>query len=320
MLQKNKNIFFFIFFISIVCNPTIAKTQEDSLWKDLGLYGGQIPAIAVDPENSSTLYAGSWTGDGLFKSVDGGANWSSIPWFKNMDVSDIEIDPNDSSTLWVAYKQYIAVSHDAGNTWKSFHFASLEGRFCYTVAVDPFDLTGNTVYVGTGGPDGANEYGEIFTTIDGGETWDPWGFDTQTNTRNNFCDITFNPGIPGEIWAANRKSYSSPDGRVYVSPDYGESWFYWGGAFDLQGTFQSFSYIDEVLINPVDPLKIFLSSQYGVARKNDGQGDAAWQWTSTFGDSCRAMCIPPSAPNIIYAGLPDTIAKSTDSGDTWDET
>lgn len=56
------------FYIGLLsCLSTDARADNNTIWEDMGLYGGQIPAIAVDPEDSSILYAGSWLGDGLFK-------------------------------------------------------------------------------------------------------------------------------------------------------------------------------------------------------------------------------------------------------------
>ncbi|MCX8043702.1 MAG: hypothetical protein N3B18_06190 [Desulfobacterota bacterium] len=302
--------------------PTAAKTQEHSLWKDIGLYGGQIPTIAVAPD-SSAVYAGSWGGDGLFKSTDGGATWFGIPqdnpsWFRNYEIYDIAVDPNNPATIWVANSHFIDMSRDGGQTWQTFFFARDERRFCYTVAVDPHDPSGDTVYVGTGGPDYTDEYGEVFVTRDGGETWDKMNISSDV-IWHNFWKITFNPGKKGEVWIANRTSYLSQNGKIIVSPDDGATWWYWDAAYwEPTQTYYRFGYLDEIVINPADPLKLYASSQYGIARKMDGSNlNTRWWWTSVT-DSCRALCIPGTAPEILYAGLLETIAKTTDDGLTWD--
>jgi len=306
-----------------LCIPPAAKTQGHSLWRDLGLYGGQIKTIAVTPGNAAVLYAGSWGGDGLFKSTDSGRTWFNIPqdnpeWFRNYEVYDIAVDPNNPDTVWVADNYYLDVSRDGGATWQTFFFAKDERRFCYTVAVDPHDPTGDTVFVGTGGPEYADEYGEIFVTRDGGVTWQKMNISGDI-VWHNFWKISFNPNRRGEIWIANRKSYLSPDGMIIVSPDDGQTWWYWDAAYwPARDAFYVFGYLDEIAVNPADPLKIFASSQYGIARKLDGVNlETRWYWTS-LDDACRALCIPPAAPDTLYAGLLETIAKSTDDGETWD--
>ena len=114
----------------------------------MGLYGGQINAIAVDPLAPEILYAGSWMGDGVFKSTDQGRTWMNIPqdhpsWFRNMEVFDIAIDPNNPSTIWVANNHYIDVSYDDGESWKTFYFASDETRFCYDLSPNWKQRRGN---------------------------------------------------------------------------------------------------------------------------------------------------------------------------------
>ncbi len=313
----------FVIVLLLLSIPTPAKTQEQSLWNDLGLYGGQINSVAVDPEDSSLIYAGSWGGDGLFRSTDSGKTWFSIPenntsWFRNLEINSISIDPNNPLTVWVANGNFVDVSYDSGEAWKTFFFASEENRFCYTVAVDPHDKSGNTVYVGTGGPDYTNEFGEIFITTDGGEYWEKMNFITADNVWNNFWHISFNPNKPGEVWAANRKSHLSPDGYIYMTNDYGKNWWYWTHAWWTDNELYPFGYLDEVLVHPADPLKIFASDEYGLLVKTDGPGlETGWFWAG-FGKSCRSICIPAADPDTVYAGLINEVAKSMDGGATWE--
>ncbi len=44
-------------------------------WKTIGPEGDSVPSIAIDPNNSSIVFAGS-DGGGVFKSTNGGDNWS----------------------------------------------------------------------------------------------------------------------------------------------------------------------------------------------------------------------------------------------------
>ncbi|HEY4591285.1 MAG TPA: hypothetical protein VIJ61_02690, partial [Thermoanaerobaculia bacterium] len=43
-------------------------------WSPIGPDGGEILALAADPQQSSVVYAGA--AGGVFKSMDGGATWS----------------------------------------------------------------------------------------------------------------------------------------------------------------------------------------------------------------------------------------------------
>src|SRR5207244_1131234 len=72
-----------------------------------------IGALAFDPANSYTIYAGtgepngsldSYFGAGLLKSTDGGATWELLAQgtFANTSFSDIKIDPRNANRLVAA--------------------------------------------------------------------------------------------------------------------------------------------------------------------------------------------------------------------------
>ncbi len=324
MENKKINIIYILTICIYLTHLSPVLAQAESQWSNMGIYGGQMTSIAIDYDDPDVLYAGSWMGDGLFKSTNKGEDWFNIPvlqpsWFRNYEVFDVDVDPNDSLTIWVANNHFVDVSYDGGASWKTFLFASDEDRFCYSVAVDPHDITGETVYVGTGGPDNTDEYGEIFVTYDGGNNWEKMDFITGSDVWNNFWDISFSPHTVGEIWIANRKSQLSPDGLIYMTDNYGYDWWFWQCALDLNEACIDFGYMDEVKVHPQDPHTVFISSEYGVARKTDGTNlsEGYWFWTE-IDESCRALTIPPTDPNTLYAGLVDQIAKSTDSGKTWE--
>jgi hypothetical protein len=50
---------------------------------DFGLTGFSIMTLAIDPITPTTLYAGTY-GDGVYKSVDAGANWYSSTSIKKV--------------------------------------------------------------------------------------------------------------------------------------------------------------------------------------------------------------------------------------------
>jgi len=94
--------------------------------------------VAVDPENPETVYTNSGYGsNGLFKSTDGGVNWTDV-WsaksqpelskaFTHNFVNTIVLDPADSQHLLLTFHEAclaphpptcIAESSDGGSSWK----------------------------------------------------------------------------------------------------------------------------------------------------------------------------------------------------------
>jgi hypothetical protein len=87
------------------------KTADSGItWStlDSGLPDSGIVHVAVDPQNSSVIYATG--GRGVFKSKDGGTSWSAVNTglpYPNYETSDHEaplvtIDPKNTSTLYAS--------------------------------------------------------------------------------------------------------------------------------------------------------------------------------------------------------------------------
>jgi photosystem II stability/assembly factor-like uncharacterized protein len=96
------------------------------LWTDLQLPDGAIAtALATDPIDPTSVYVAT-AGGVVYKSTDGGANWSGTDLHQFEDPADVPpvlsalaIDPNDEDVI-VAGADYgrIFRSNDAGVTWE----------------------------------------------------------------------------------------------------------------------------------------------------------------------------------------------------------
>jgi hypothetical protein len=114
---------------------------------------GVVNVVVIDPQSPSTLYA-VLSGDGIFKSTDGGAGWvtansglpaTSVNGRQNYAVTSLVIDPDHPDTLY-ANGDGVLRSTDGGATWSSVG-TGLTTFFVYTLAIDPHDT--RTVYAGT---------------------------------------------------------------------------------------------------------------------------------------------------------------------------
>jgi photosystem II stability/assembly factor-like uncharacterized protein len=145
--------------------------QEHFEWQLIGLEHEEILAVAIDPINDGTMYAGS-RGDfdgtipgGLFKSVNGGADWDTL--FRGSHVMDIEIHSANSQILYILSRQ-IMKSVDGGETWFTAETGIYRGESYTTptiLAINP--LHPDTLFTGTGGPYG----GGMYRSTDGGQSW-----------------------------------------------------------------------------------------------------------------------------------------------------
>src|SRR5580692_651135 len=96
---------------------------------------GSIGAIAVAPSNPDVLYVGSGeglqrpdlsTGDGMYKSVDGGKTWKHLGLRDGQQIAAILIDPRDPDRVLVAVlghpygankERGVYRTTDGGKTW-----------------------------------------------------------------------------------------------------------------------------------------------------------------------------------------------------------
>lgn len=110
-------------------------------------YGPILTALAVDPQTPSTVYAGmtlyNAAGGGLWKTIDGGANWRNI---FPANVYAVAINPQSPSMIYAGIDSGLARSVDAGEHWTMIPPGP--GRVS-VLALDPQDP--NTVYAGGAG-------------------------------------------------------------------------------------------------------------------------------------------------------------------------
>src|SRR5437016_4226510 len=93
------------------------STNDGEGWSavNAGLPNLYVTALAIDPQISATLYAGS--DSGLFKSTNGGESWSALP-LKNL--WDLVIDPVTPTTLYAGIELGgVYKSTNGGGSWSA---------------------------------------------------------------------------------------------------------------------------------------------------------------------------------------------------------
>ena len=148
--------------------PSIAGA-DTNVWTSLGPDGGYVLAIAINPQDSNTLY--SATNSGISKTTNGGKSWnptlnSGLP---TLSVSNIVIDMQHPSTLYASATVGIFKSTDAGASWNSASSGLPvygPGTYGYVsaLAISPQDP--NTLYAGL-----LSDTPGVFKSTDGGANW-----------------------------------------------------------------------------------------------------------------------------------------------------
>jgi photosystem II stability/assembly factor-like uncharacterized protein len=204
-------------------------------WEAIGPHntGGRTLALAFNPQNPNTMYAGSASG-GLWRSYTGGIGvdaWQRIDTgFPVLGVSAIAIEPNDSNVIYIgtgevynyeaagtgaAYRNTrgtygigILKTTDGGATWnKSLDWTYSEQHGVWAVKINP--LNPNTVWAAT--TEGT------FRSYDAGANW------VQVHNVIMANDLVINP-IDTNIIITGNGNFASDGFGIYRTSDGGNSW------------------------------------------------------------------------------------------------
>ena len=123
-----------------------------------------IGAIAIDPQAPKTIWVGTgeaWTrnsvsiGDGIYKSTDGGENWTNVGLKNSERISKILIDPKDGNTVYVCVPgklwsdsedRGVYKTTDGGQSWKNILKGVNLSTGCSMISMDPTNP--KTIYAG----------------------------------------------------------------------------------------------------------------------------------------------------------------------------
>ncbi len=140
-------------------NPSIlyCGSETGALYKstDKGLnwtafndynWGGAILSIAIHPTDPNIVYAASSTD--IFKTTDGGTNWTSILTESGLSCNSLAINPTTPTTIFAGTSNGLYRSTNSGSTWTEILSERIDD-----VQFKPND--GTTIYVlaRTGSPD-----------------------------------------------------------------------------------------------------------------------------------------------------------------------
>src|ERR1035437_9747323 len=111
--------------------------HADVTWqKTGGLEGGFVYALAIDPGNSRTIYAG--TAGGVYKAMNGGATWRAVnTGLTDLQVNTLAIDPVNSQTIYAGTEAGgVFKTTNGGDSWSAAN-TGLTYTDVTSLAIDP---------------------------------------------------------------------------------------------------------------------------------------------------------------------------------------
>ncbi|MGA8431260.1 MAG: glycosyl hydrolase [Candidatus Sulfotelmatobacter sp.] len=293
-----------------------------------------IGAVAIDPSNAKIVWVGTgeaWTrnsvsvGDGVYKSTDGGENWTNVGLKDSEHIARILIDPTDGNDVLVCATGHlwddndergVFKTKDGGKTWNKVLAGANGSSGCGLIAMSKQEP--KTIYASmwdfrrqgwtfrSGGPGSG-----LFKSTDGGDHWSeinesnakglpekPWGR----------VAVAVAPSKPQVVYA----NIESKKSALYRSDDGGATW----ARLDASNyvIWRPF-YFGNLIVDPKDENKIFkpdlilLLSNDGGRSFNNVSGGAHGDFHDVW--------INPKNPNVVISGDDGGLWRSEDGGNRW---
>jgi len=185
---------------------------------------GIVVSLYIDPSDINKIYAGT-NASGLFKTTDGGLNWTNVTDVIGIPASgvrDIAVDPGNTDVKYIAmgnfvnnYSNGIFKTSDDCQTWEQvLEFQPKERLESRGIAVDPYDhsyvfaLVDGMVYRG-------KEFGTNWEIIFDDLEFDPDHWDK----IKNLVDIEFKPDSPGTLFICSQGIVSTANPNHLMSAE-----------------------------------------------------------------------------------------------------
>jgi photosystem II stability/assembly factor-like uncharacterized protein len=251
--------------------------------------GGDLHALAVDPENPEQVMVGGHGGAAL--SEDGGKTWEQMPDLEGADPMGWTIDPSDPQKMYVGGHPGFFRSENGGESW-SMDNSGLPGTDVHGLGMDPGDP--DILYasiVGAG----------LYRSPDAGESWEPTGADVGV-----MGPILVDPRSPETLYVAGM------EGAFLRSEDGGKNWSELG---TIPGGMAMWVSQDRE-----DP-DTFYTAAGAVYKSTDG--GVNWRRTGDgLPNSVSTVAVAPGNPEVVYAGVLEgeeaRVYQSKDGGSSWE--
>ncbi len=312
----------------------VFRTRDGGItWKALFQHESvaSIGALAVDPQNSEVLWAGTGEGNvrnqvsfgnGIYKSTDAGDHWKHMGLDNSLQISRIAIDPHHPDTVVVAVmgnpwadneERGVFRTTDGGVTWKKVLYlgpgvgvadlamSAQNPQVLYAAAYryrrTPWSYSG-------GGPEDA-----IYKSTDQGQTWKRLSGHGLPSGPVGRIGLAVAPSSPDTVYA----TIGTKEGVLWRSDDAGERWQM--VSQDQEVNVRPF-YFSSLAVDPRNPEHVFALSNELMESKDGGRhfGRIA---RHIHGDH-HAIWIDPEGTGRMIEGNDGGIALSRDNGEHWD--
>ena len=252
-------------------------------------YCQSIGVVTIDPNDPDNTYwvgtGETWTrnsvsmGDGIYKTTDGGKNWTKMGLEKSDRIASIQIHPNNSNIIYAAAlgalwgnsdDRGVYKTEDGGKTWNKILFVN-NSTGCSELVMDPsnpevlyaafWEFRRTAHSFNSGGMNSA-----LYKSNDGGKTWQKLQNGLPKGKLGRIA-VTIAPSNPQIVYAVMEAEKKEEKG-LYRSDDGGANWKFLNGDFAL--TVRPF-YFSRITVDPKNPDLIAKAGLSGSISRDGGK-------------------------------------------------
>jgi photosystem II stability/assembly factor-like uncharacterized protein len=321
-------------------NTYYAATASGGVWKSVD--GGHtwkpvfdeqpvssIGSLAIAPSNPNVVYVGSGEanirgnvaeGSGIFKTVDGGKNWTHV-WKQRGQIGTMVVHPTNPDIAFAAVlgrpfganpERGVYRTKDGGKTWDQVLKKDADSG-ASDIAMDPSNPA--ILFAGfwqarrypwemtSGGPGSG-----LYVSRDGGDSWTQLTKSGLPEGTWGKVGVAVAPSDPRRVYAL----IEAEKGGLFRSDDGGESWEL---ASANRAIRQRAWYYSTLTVNPANPDEVWFP-QVPMLRTIDGGKTIQYMKGFHHGDH-HDLWIDPKNPRRMIASNDGGVDISLNAGETW---
>ncbi len=299
-----------------------------------------VGALAIAPSNPKVIYVGTGqiqarydiaSGDGMYRSDDGGASWRKIGLPDSRAIGRILVDPKNPDVALVAALGHIFGpnrerglfrTEDGGKTWSQVLFVD-ENTGAADLAADPENPA--IVYASLWqarnypwlsyfkpmvGPGSA-----VYKSTDGGRTWTRLSGGGWPAGPIGRVGLAASAG--GRVWAlldaAGDPGKPSPEAGLWRSDDRGATWARVNATAGLAS-----SYMNRLTADPRERDVVYVTGQ-SIRRSRDGGTTLEFFRGGPGGDDYHFLWINPKRPEYMVTAADQGTIVTVNGGKSWSD-
>jgi photosystem II stability/assembly factor-like uncharacterized protein len=297
-----------------------------------------IGDVALAPSNPEIIYVGtgeanpgggslSYDGLGIFRSDDGGSNWTDLGLHESGSVGRLVVHPQNPDICYVAAmgrmfstneQRGVFKTTDGGQSWeKVLYLTDSTGAIDIVIHPNNPDTLYACMWERTRRPDKRHYGGEtcgVYRTYDGGENWDELTTGLPNGENVGRIGISISQSDPEILYTIYADETGYFDG-VFKTTNNGDSWSQTNDG-SMSNIYSSYGWwFGRLRVDPTDPDIVFAIG-YDLFRTTNGGNSWSNIGSSVHVDQ-HALNAHPLNHNFVVLGNDGGVYTSQNGGNSW---